>query len=91
MYTLEVSTKVRKEIKKLHADSHPQLKKKLQQILKNPKVYGKPLRDSLQGFWRARVDPFRIIYEINEEKKIVILLKVDTRDCIYEEFELPDK
>jgi mRNA-degrading endonuclease RelE of RelBE toxin-antitoxin system len=34
---------------------------------------GKPLRENLAGKWSLRVSDYRIIYEINENEKIIML------------------
>lgn len=86
MYTLVVSPEVRKALRKIERSGAASIQKKLEAILEKPTVCGRPLKHELKDYWRARVDPYRIIYEINEEEKQVILLCVDTRDKIYKEF-----
>jgi mRNA interferase RelE/StbE len=81
MYQIQITDSLAKAIKKT---GHPGIRKKIQNLLKNPKAYGKPLKDNLQGFWTARADPYRIIYEIDEAQKLLILISVDTRDVVYE-------
>ena len=45
----------------------------------DPVSFGKPLRYSLKGHRRLRVGDYRIVYKINEDKKIVIIVAVDHR------------
>lgn len=82
MYQLKITKAIEKTLKK---SGSPALKKKIQNLLKSPKTYGKPLRGNLQGFWKARVDPFRIVYELDEVEKLVIITKIETRDDVYED------
>jgi mRNA interferase RelE/StbE len=49
----------------------------------NPKLFGKPLSANLKGFWRFRVDDYRIICEIFDDKLVVSVLEIDHRSKIY--------
>lgn len=53
----------------------------------DPISFGKPLRYSLKGHRRLRVGDYRIVYRINNEKKIVIIVAVDHRKDVYEQFD----
>ena len=44
---------------------------------------GKPLRRELSGIWSARRGSYRVLYEIDEEKRRVVVLRVDHRADIY--------
>lgn len=52
-------------------------------LAENPHRVGKPLRFDLQGKWSARRGPYRVIYEIDELKREVIVRKVGHRADIY--------
>jgi mRNA-degrading endonuclease RelE of RelBE toxin-antitoxin system len=53
----------------------------------NPEVFGKPLRKGLQGFYRLRVDFYRVIYSIKKKEVTVYVIKVGKRKDggVYEE------
>jgi len=38
----------------------------------------------LKGLWKVRVGKYRIIYEINEQEKMVIFHEVELRKKVYE-------
>ena len=44
---------------------------------------GKPLKGELYGKWSLRVGDYRIIYTIDEQKKILTLLNVGHRKMVY--------
>lgn len=44
----------------------------------------KPLSAELKGLWRYRVGDYRLIYEPNEEKRLVVLLEFAARGGVYE-------
>ncbi len=72
---------------KLIRNLHPHLKKKvkasLQTIVPDP-CSGKPLKDELAGLRSFRVSRFRIIYRI-PGKKLIEIIAIGPRECIYEE------
>ena len=86
MYSLEVSLKLKKALTKLTKRSPKQSKiitKKMRQILENP-YHFKPLKGDLHGARRVHIDKsFVLIYEINEQNKIIKFLDYDHHDKIY--------
>jgi mRNA interferase RelE/StbE len=52
-------------------------------LLVAPRRVGKPLRRELAGIWSARRGSYRVLYEIDEEKRRVIVLRIDHRADIY--------
>jgi YafQ family addiction module toxin component len=86
MYTLSIKTNVDKIFLKLSKKNPKQLKiilKKVEQILIHP-LHFKPLRGDLHGARRVHVDKsFVLIYEVDENKKIVTLMDYNHHDKIY--------
>jgi len=59
-------------------------KKKIVRAIKkrlatDPEVFGKPLGADLKGYYRLRVDFYRIIYRIDKGKIIVFIVKIGLR------------
>ncbi len=54
-------------------------------LMVDPMRFGKPLRYSLKGYRRLRVGDYRVIYKVDEDKVIVIIVEIDHRKDIYEE------
>ncbi|HLI42487.1 MAG TPA: type II toxin-antitoxin system RelE/ParE family toxin [Streptosporangiaceae bacterium] len=52
-------------------------------LLTAPRRMGKPLRRELAGIWSARRGSYRVLYEIDEEKQRVVVLRIDHRADIY--------
>ncbi len=79
--------KVPDTVAELIRNLHPHLKKKvkasLQAIVSDPYL-GKPLKDELVGLRSFRVSRFRIIYRISD-KKMLEIIAIGPRECIYEE------
>lgn len=49
----------------------------------NPHRVGHPLRRELSGLWSARRGAYRVIYEIDEHRHRVAVLRIDHRADIY--------
>ena len=52
-------------------------------LLAAPRRVGKPLRRELAGIWSARRGSYRVLYEIDEEKQCVVVLRIDHRADVY--------
>lgn len=50
-----------------------------------PLKFGKPLRHSVKGYRRLRVGDYRVIYRVEEDKVIVIIVDIDHRKDVYED------
>ncbi len=49
----------------------------------NPQRVGKPLRGELTGLHSARRGDYRVIYEIFEDDRVVVVHRVDHRAHVY--------
>ena len=52
-------------------------------IASNPRRLGKSLRFELEGYWSARRGPYRIVYRIDDEARIVSVIAVAHRADVY--------
>lgn len=48
-----------------------------------PTRFGKPLKGDKFGLWRYRVENYRIICEIQQERLVVLVIRVGKRDTVY--------
>jgi len=51
--------------------------------LEDPKLAGKALSHRLKGFWRYRLDKYRIICKLQRNKLTILVIKIAKRDEIY--------
>ena len=86
MYKLGIKKNLDKKFKKLKKKDKEMLElinKKVQEILNNPHRF-KSLKKPLQNKKRVHIGgAFVLIYEVNEEEKIVTLIDFDHHDNIY--------
>ncbi|MFZ2963285.1 MAG: type II toxin-antitoxin system RelE/ParE family toxin [Rhodoglobus sp.] len=53
------------------------------ELARNPRRVGKPLQRELEGLWGARRGPYRVIYEILDDRLLVVVIHVDHRADAY--------
>ena len=52
-------------------------------LIREPRRLGKQLRRELAGIWSARRGTYRVLYRINEQRREVIVLRVEHRGDVY--------
>lgn len=52
-------------------------------LIEDPRRVGKPLRRELEGVWAARRGVYRVLYRINEERREVVVVRVEHRRDVY--------
>jgi len=86
VYRLAIKEKLDGKFKKLQRKNKEMLRlieRKVQDILEDPYRY-KPLRKPLQNKRRVHIrGSFVLIYEVNEEEKMVTLFDFDHHDNVY--------
>ena len=85
-YSLMYSEKAQKQLNKLDNSMKSKILKYIDQNLfdtDNPKKFGKALRHNLKGFWRYRVENYRIIVKNEESELVILVVQLDKRDKIY--------
>ena len=76
--------KAAKELQKIEKQIHTRIIETSKQLSENPDKLGKPLKQS--DYWRLREGDYRVIYEINQNKKQVIIIFVGHRSKVYDDF-----
>jgi len=72
-----------RELKKLPAHVRARVVLAIEELVTNP-FAGIRLRGELDGLLRWRTGDYRIVYKIDEEKRLVVLLDVGPRNAIYD-------
>ena len=52
-------------------------------LLTEPKRVGKPLVRQLACYWSARRGAYRVVYAINEEERLVLVVRIEHRADMY--------
>ena len=49
----------------------------------DPRRFGDPLKRNLAGLWKYRVGAFRLIVEIQEDRVVVLVVRIGHRSKVY--------
>ena len=86
IYKLDYSKKAQKQLRKLD----PHTRKLIGQWLGdniantiNPWQHGKALKANLAGYWRYRVENYRIICDIQDDKLVALAVEIAHRRDVY--------
>ncbi len=74
-YSLQIKRSAQKELEQLPKLERQRLVEAIDKLAENPHL-GKTLKGELTGLRRIRVGTYRVIYEINEGKILILILRV---------------
>ena len=84
-YTVEISTSAAKSIAKIEKQTRLRVIGAIELLALDPRPPGvKMLRGGDEARWRARVGDYRIVYTIENDRLLVLVLRVAHRREIYE-------
>ncbi|MGD0450524.1 MAG: type II toxin-antitoxin system RelE/ParE family toxin [Candidatus Bathyarchaeia archaeon] len=81
-YKLRVTRTFEKDFRALDIQTKKRIDSAIKMLETDP-CGSKPLRGNLAGKWSLRVGDYRIIYETNEDEKIIILYDTEHRKKVY--------
>jgi len=88
IWAVEFDDRARRELRKLDAGTQQAILRYLRQRIathEDPRRFGKPLRRNLAGLWRYRIDDYRMICRIEDDRVVVLVLRIGHRREIYDE------
>ncbi len=84
LYQIEFLPCARKELSSLHRDAQKRIGRKIDSLSINPRPHGVEKLEGKRGsFYRLRVGDYRILYEIQDEILLVLVIKVGHRREVY--------
>lgn len=81
-YTIELSGEAKRFLKKIHLSDKQKILAKLKLLSSNPLPNG-CIKFKGCEFYRIRQGDYRIIFSINNQKLIILILDIDHRKDIY--------
>lgn len=82
-YKVVIEKKYLKDLKYIHPSYHKAIKETTFSLGDNPRPEGYIKLKGSDNLYRVRVGPYRIIYTIQEDKLIVLILELGDRKDIY--------
>ena len=83
MYAIQYKKSVEKDLRKLDHDTLKRVAKKIQLLADNPRPNGVTKLSGVNDLYRVRQGDYRIIYQIQDNKLIVLVVKVGHRGDVY--------
>jgi len=83
-FTVLLHPKAAKTLQKIEEPLRSRITEKLGELKECPERIGKRMKYS--DFWSLRVGDYRAIYEIDSDKKQVIILFIGHRSKVYDDF-----
>ena len=72
-----------KDLPKISGGVKPKIRKAIEaKLARAPERFGEPLRRTLKGYWKLRVEDYRVIYKI--QGKSVTIFRIGHRREVYE-------
>lgn len=87
IWKVEIDDRARKELRKLDPSAQKLILRYLRERIAtetDPRRYGKPLGADKSGLWRYRVGDYRLLCQIEDDKVVVLVLKVGHRKNVYD-------
>jgi mRNA interferase RelE/StbE len=82
-WQIEIMPSARRDLNRLKEAAASAVLEAIDHIANAPQRMGKPLRLELEGLWSARRGPYRLVYRIDEGKRLVQIITVDHRADVY--------
>ena len=85
-WRIEFTPEAEKQLAKLEKQSAKRITRFLKErvaTLTDPRALGEPLKGKLREFWRYRVGDYRVLCRIEEERLLVLVVRVGHRRDVY--------
>jgi mRNA interferase RelE/StbE len=82
-WRIEIMPSARRDLNRLKEAVASAVLEAIDHIADAPQRMGKPLRLELEGLWSARRGPYRVVYRIDEGKRLVQTIAIDHRADVY--------
>lgn len=86
VWQIDLKRKARKKLKNLDPQNQKRILYYLhERAAENPRKLGKPLAGNKSGLWSYRVQDYRIICHIRDNKLTILVIDLGHRDKIYDQ------
>jgi mRNA interferase RelE/StbE len=82
-YTVEVSPAASRQIRKLDRNTQKRVLARLEKLEEDPRPHDASKLQSPEELYRIRVGDYRIIYHIEDDRLLILIVKVGNRREIY--------
>jgi len=83
-YVLDIKPSARKEFDNLNDSVIARVAPKIEDLATNPRPSGCRKLRGYRDFWRIRVGDYRVVYIIDDDRKMVSVTRIAHRKDVYE-------
>jgi mRNA interferase RelE/StbE len=83
-YSVVFKASAQKELESLNEDLIGRIFPRIEALLENPRPSGCRKLRGYKDLWRVRIGDYRLVYSINDDQKIVEILRIRHRKDVYE-------
>lgn len=83
LYEIEFAPKAARQFKKLSNEARLRLRPRIDALARNPRPKGVKKLSGERNLYRIRVGEYRVIYSIQDDVLIVLVLKIGARREVY--------
>ena len=78
-YRVELAPAAQRDLRRLPRDVQVRLSEPLLALSNDPKPRGVRKIHGRTMTWRIRVGPYRVIYDVHDDRRLIVVLRVDRR------------
>lgn len=85
-YSIQWHEEAIRDLKKIDRQKQKKIIARIKNYLsKDPLSLGKPLKGIFKGFYRYRYGSYRVIYAIDRESVVILILRIADRKNVYQD------
>ena len=82
-YTVTIKSSARRALSKLPNDAAERIARAIDELESNPRPHGVKKLAGHENLWRVRVGDYRIVYTIEDNRLLVLVVKIGNRGDVY--------
>ena len=83
MYSIELAPAAVRQLRALPRDAQRRIGRKIDSLADDPRPRGAVALRGARGIYRLRAGSYRIIYEVRDEKLLVLVIRIAHRKDVY--------
>jgi mRNA interferase RelE/StbE len=82
-YTVEVTPAAGRQVRKLDRNTQKRILDRIEKLEEDPRPHDAVKLQSPEGLYRLRVGDYRIVYQIEDDRLVVLIVRVGNRKEVY--------
>lgn len=83
-YSVQLLKRAEKDLAALPKQDRLRIAARIEELSSNPRPHGaEPLKGELSGHWKFRVGDYRVVYQIQDDVLVVVVVRIGNRREVY--------